>query len=38
MKNALSGVAWFMLSAINGACIGESVYGYPTFVVSIISL
>jgi len=37
MKNALSGVAWFMLSAINGACIGESAYGYPTFVISIIS-
>ena len=40
MKNALSGVAWFMLAVINGAIIGEpnNKYPYPPFVMCLFTL
>ena len=33
MKNALSGVAWFMLAVINGSIIGEIADPYPPFAI-----
>lgn len=38
MKNALSGVSWFMLAVINGSIIGEVTDPYPPFVVCLFTL
>jgi hypothetical protein len=38
MKNALSGVAWFMLAVINGSIISEIDNPWPPFVISLFTL
>ncbi|KAF8247610.1 hypothetical protein K440DRAFT_643680 [Wilcoxina mikolae CBS 423.85] len=38
MKNALSGIAWFMLAVINGSIISEVENPYPPFIVCLFTL